>query len=228
MTAGEDAVALQGAAPSLRVRIIDATVRCIARWGVAKTTLDDVAREAGCSRATVYRAFPGGKDAVLTETAQHEVLGFVAEVVAEAARGSTLEETTVAAVHGAARRMHESEPLQYLLEHEPAVVLPYVTFDGIEPLLALSREALGPVLATHLDDPRSAAEVAEWLARLIVSYGLDDTGLHEEERARHLVRTFVLPGLEASTIDLVERIDLLSDPDLTTSDLTTSDLTTPT
>ena len=49
-------------------RIVDATTRCIARWGVAKTTLDDVAREASCSRATVYRLFPGGKDAVLEAT----------------------------------------------------------------------------------------------------------------------------------------------------------------
>ena len=30
---------------------------CIARVGLAKTTLDDVAREAGCARATVYRCF---------------------------------------------------------------------------------------------------------------------------------------------------------------------------
>ena len=40
-------------------RVLDATLTCIARVGVAKTTLDDVAREAGCSRATVYRYFPG-------------------------------------------------------------------------------------------------------------------------------------------------------------------------
>ena len=45
-------------------RIVDATLRCVGRWGLAKTTLDDVAREAGCSRATVYRLFPGGKDSL--------------------------------------------------------------------------------------------------------------------------------------------------------------------
>ena len=40
-------------------RILDAALACIARVGVGKTTLDDVAREAGCARATVYRCFPG-------------------------------------------------------------------------------------------------------------------------------------------------------------------------
>src|SRR4051794_15964085 len=40
-------------------RILDATLACISRVGLNKTTLDDVAREAGCSRATLYRYFPG-------------------------------------------------------------------------------------------------------------------------------------------------------------------------
>ena len=39
--------------------ILDATAACIARFGLGKTTLDDVAKAAGCSRATVYRLFPG-------------------------------------------------------------------------------------------------------------------------------------------------------------------------
>lgn len=38
-----------------RERIIDAAERCFERWGAAKTSIDDVANEAGMSRATVYR-----------------------------------------------------------------------------------------------------------------------------------------------------------------------------
>ena len=40
-------------------RIVEGALRVIARFGLAKLTLDDVAREAGCSRATLYRYFPG-------------------------------------------------------------------------------------------------------------------------------------------------------------------------
>src|SRR4051795_5041330 len=54
-------------------RVIDAALRCIARWGIGKTTLDDVAREASCSRATIYRLFPGGKDALLEDTPRLEL-----------------------------------------------------------------------------------------------------------------------------------------------------------
>ena len=60
--------------------------RCIARWGVAKTTLDDIAREAGVSRATVYRTLPGGKDRLLAVVLDHEVGRFFHEVDAEPRR----------------------------------------------------------------------------------------------------------------------------------------------
>jgi hypothetical protein len=43
-----------------RQRILEATYVCVARWGLAKTTVEDAAREAKVSRATVYRTFPGG------------------------------------------------------------------------------------------------------------------------------------------------------------------------
>jgi AcrR family transcriptional regulator len=42
-------------AEEARERLLDAAERCFLRWGPAKTTLDDIADEAGVSRATVYR-----------------------------------------------------------------------------------------------------------------------------------------------------------------------------
>jgi AcrR family transcriptional regulator len=61
-------------------RIVAATLRCISRWGVGKTSLDDVAREAGVSRATVYRLFPGGRDGLFEAVARHEIARFFAAV----------------------------------------------------------------------------------------------------------------------------------------------------
>ena len=49
-------------------------MRCVARYGVSKTTLDDVAKEAGCARATIYRYFPSRDDLVaacLTDRDEH-------------------------------------------------------------------------------------------------------------------------------------------------------------
>jgi AcrR family transcriptional regulator len=49
-----------------RQRILEATYVCVARWGLAKTTVEDAAREAKVSRATVYRTFPGGRDELIS------------------------------------------------------------------------------------------------------------------------------------------------------------------
>ena len=68
-------------------RILEAALRCIARWGMAKTTLDDVAREAGCSRATIYRAFPGGKQSVIHATGERELRRFLDDLSAKVGRG---------------------------------------------------------------------------------------------------------------------------------------------
>ncbi|MBV8950773.1 MAG: helix-turn-helix transcriptional regulator, partial [Actinobacteria bacterium] len=69
----------------VRTRILEATFACIAKFGLAKTTMDDAAREAGLSRATVYRYFPGGRDELVREVVAWEVARFflrLAEAVA--------------------------------------------------------------------------------------------------------------------------------------------------
>ena len=49
---------IDGTNDGIKERALIATCECIARLGFAKTTLDDVARAAQCSRATLYRYFP--------------------------------------------------------------------------------------------------------------------------------------------------------------------------
>ena len=45
--------------------ILDAADRMIGRYGLRKTTMEDVAREAGCSRGTVYGYFKSKQDLAL-------------------------------------------------------------------------------------------------------------------------------------------------------------------
>src|SRR5919109_3348151 len=70
-------------ADDVQRRLVAAGLACIARWGVGKTSLDDIAREAGVSRATVYRAVPGGKDRLLEIVLDHEAGRFFHELDAE-------------------------------------------------------------------------------------------------------------------------------------------------
>lgn len=43
---------------SVEDRIIDATVKCFQRYGINKTSMDDIAKAAKLSRPTIYRYFP--------------------------------------------------------------------------------------------------------------------------------------------------------------------------
>ena len=90
--------------------------------------------------------------------------------------------------------------LQYLLANEPEVVLPLVAFEGLEPLLAWSADFARHELAGRLD-PVLAGELGAWVARVIVSYGLEphpSFDLADTEVARWFVRTFLMPGLQAA------------------------------
>ncbi len=65
-------------------RVLDAALTCVGRVGLAKTTLDDVAREAGCARATVYRCF-ANKQQLLVALVGREVRALRDTVVSAAA-----------------------------------------------------------------------------------------------------------------------------------------------
>lgn len=182
---------------ALAERILAATLRCMARWGMAKTTLDDIAREAGCSRATVYRIFPGGKDVVFLSLAAHEIDAFFTNLAARVDVARTLEDVLVVAVVEASRTIAGHEAVQYLLEHEPEVILPHVAFDGLDPLLDWAADFGAAHLDRFLPD-REARELAEWVARVVVSYGLEPDerlDLTDTAVARRFVRDTFLPAL---------------------------------
>lgn len=181
-------------------RVREAALRCIARWGLAKTTLDDVAREAGISRATVYRLVPGGKDGLVEAVARAEVDRFFAGVAARMAEADTLEDVLVAGMSEAGRRIVGHPALKFLMAHEPEAVLPRLAFAKLDEVLDAAACVAAPYLERHLP-AADAARAAEWAARIVLSYactpGESHVDIADEASVRRLVRAFVLPGLLA-------------------------------
>jgi AcrR family transcriptional regulator len=107
-------------------RLLEAAYACVARWGMAKTTVEDVAREAGVSRATVYRRFPSGKDELLACVIEWEVLRFFNRM-ADAVQGSTtLVEVVERALVFAHHALEEHLVLQQVLRSEPQLLVPRI------------------------------------------------------------------------------------------------------
>ena len=50
----------------MRDKILDATERLLARYGYAKMTVEDIAREAGIGKGTIYLHFPSKEEVVLS------------------------------------------------------------------------------------------------------------------------------------------------------------------
>ena len=151
--------------PEVTEKVVDGALRAIARYGLAKLTVDDVAREAGISRATLYRYFPG--------------------------RGAVL-----AAVAGfGARAFVGHEALQHLLATEPGAVLPHLCFTGADTLLGVAADRIAPHLCRFMG-PLEARRTGEWLARIVLSYGLAPPPGPAETAVLSVVREFVIPAAE--------------------------------
>jgi AcrR family transcriptional regulator len=192
--------------PALRERILAAAYECIARHGLAKTTVEDVVKEAGVSRATVYRVFPGGKEALLRAAVAWEMgrfFGRLAEAVAGAPDFASLVEEGLGFAHRAVRN---HEVLQQVLVEEPDRLLPLLTTEQERPLRFitafllpyLERDAAAGRLVDGVDLPAAADFVARMILSLITSPGSAD--LDDPESVRHLVRTRLLAGIVAPAV----------------------------
>ncbi len=135
---------LERVAPQ-RVRIADAATQCVARRGVTKTTLDDVAREAGCSRATVYRTFPGGKEEVIAAVVDTEVARLFSSIAVAMGGADDLEDAVVAGIVATASAIEEHAALSYVLDKEPGVVLPHLCFAPMDRVIDTASRFHRPV-----------------------------------------------------------------------------------
>lgn len=192
------ATGVRSAAPpdALEQRILDAALELVARWGVTKTSVADVARTAGCGRATLYRVFPGGKHELFGALAQREMARYLHGIGEAVDRAGDLRSALAAAVLTATRRLGEHDAFQFLLEHEPGLLLPYLGFGQVDRLYELVADAIGPHLQRFLA-PDRAAWAAEWVARLLITFVFNPTegaDLADHRQATDLVSRYLVPA----------------------------------
>lgn len=182
-----------------RVRVVDATLACLARYGTAKTTVDDIAREAGLSRATIYRTFPGGRDEILAAVVDTEAARLFSALGARLGAASDLNEALVVGIVEASTRIRQHPALAYLVAHEPETILGHLAFEDSNRLMTAASRFAAPFLARWLR-PAEAGRVAEWATRIVLSYAISpspETDLCDPDQAARLVSMFVMPGVRA-------------------------------
>jgi AcrR family transcriptional regulator len=183
----------------LRSRLLDAAVRCIGRWGLAKTTLDDISREAGCSRASVYRAFPGGKESLVEALAAAEASKFFASLDRRILTAEALPDLLITGIAEALQLLHAHPALRFLAQYEPDRL-------GLAPGETGMSRVLDPAVeftASHLGRfirPDEVQGAAEWIVRMVLSYAMWPTPGGSPlalDRVADLVESFLLPPLRS-------------------------------
>ena len=152
-------------------RILDATKRCCERWGIEKVTVDDIASEAGVSRATLYRLFPGGKDVLFEAHRVRELDEFFTRMLAEVAGAESFEELLVRTLVTATLELRADEHLAIMLASEPGETLGQLTAAGVPRIIRVATSYLTPLVTPYLDDHQSA-QLIDVLARATISYFL--------------------------------------------------------
>ena len=182
---------------TVRDRILEGTYACVARYGMGKTTVEDVAREARVSRATVYRYFPGGKDQLIRETISWEVARFFTRLAVAVEGTPDFTELLVEALLFAHRAVEEHDVLQKVLQTEPERLLPQLNVDSDR-----IRGFIAAFLAPHipsdsLPPDTTVAEAADYVARMLLSFigAQGRWDLTDRDQVRELVRTELLAGL---------------------------------
>jgi len=179
---------------------MEATLTCIADGGMKGFTVEDVAREAGLSRATLYRYFPGGRDQLVSETVTWEVGRFfthLAEAIDDSPDFRTRVERGLAFAN---RSRRENRAFQQAMATDQGEI--QARLAGIAPIVVgVIRSYLEPLLAQEaLVEDVTPAEAADHLARLIGSLIVDEGSwdLGDPAQVRELVDRWLLAGIVTS------------------------------
>jgi AcrR family transcriptional regulator len=185
------------ARPEVEARAVAALLSCVARQGLRKTTLDDVAREAGCGRATLYRYF-ASKQALLSAAGHTEATRIVAALRDAAAATDTLEDAVVALLVTAGVELGAHPALRFVADFEPDWLLPHLAFAGGDRFLAAAADALAPAVERFVG-ANDATRAGEWIARVglcLLCSPVSPVALGDEASVRGYAREFIVPALD--------------------------------
>ncbi|MEM8619058.1 MAG: TetR/AcrR family transcriptional regulator [Actinomycetota bacterium] len=177
-------------------RVLDAVRSCCERWGIEKVTVDDIARESGVSRATLYRLFPGGKDVMFDALRVREIDEFFAELEGHLADAADLEGLLVRAITASTAALRDDEHLAIMMATEPGSIVSELTVEGLPRIISMAAESLMPYVEQFIP-VEQARPVIDLVVRLVISFFLSpspDLDLADPASAR----AYMTPLIDAA------------------------------
>lgn len=203
LTAPDPAVRAQPRqADEITSRIARAAQELFELVGIRRTTMEDIARQCGVGKATLYRRFPT-KEAVVDAVVFNEVQRYLDGNAVARSRGDTFEERLINGVVFTAEFLRDNALLNKLMSTEPETILRSLTVDA-GAIVDWASEASAALLATELFPETTPTEAqqrqlrtaGELQTRLVLSFVLTPhTTIDRSTPAalRTYVLDFILP-----------------------------------
>ncbi|NOX30840.1 MAG: TetR/AcrR family transcriptional regulator [Actinobacteria bacterium] len=153
---------------TVRERVLDGARVAAFKFSLQRLTVEDVGRECGVSRATIYRHFLGGREQIVADLVADELDRFLTHLAVAVDGIDDVARVLAVGLMSAREFLAQHELLQRILAIEPEIVLPYLTV-ATDRLLELIGGFLTPFVeqASRIDDVEATCE---YLARLFLSY----------------------------------------------------------
>lgn len=182
-------------------RILEAAESCFSRFGYQKTSMEDIAREAGISRRSVYRHFPD-KAILFSTVREARARVYLDEIVRQTALVSGLS-AQIEEVWLLTTRFLREDPIN-IANHpaDPDSLARAVTTEGRE-LLSMAMDVIIPLIehARESGEVRADLDVhraAEWIARMVFSLTATPSVTFDRDdpaQTTAFIRDFLVPGL---------------------------------
>ena len=183
----------------VRERLLDAAEGCLEQFGPQKTSMEDVARAAGMSRATVYRYFEN-RDALLLGVASRQASSLAADAISYLAQFNTISDWLVEGLLFTLREL-PSRPVFASLVTSLDSHASGNLFLGSTGLVQIGVNVLRPMFANAkeqglLRDDVDPEMLVEWLLRVLWTYlNAPSQVATDEEGMRKLFRMMLIPAV---------------------------------
>ncbi len=185
-----------------RERLIDAAEACFLRYGVMKTTIEDVAAFANVSRATVYRYF-AGRDELILGVLLRDGGRFLETLGHRLDAAQDLETAIVDGVVHTLAAVQQDENLALLFAPESAGLTTSIA-GASDALFGMTALFLRPYFEKGLADGTLRVgldldDAAEWTLRAILTLiTVDGPRRRTDGQLRRFLQTYLVPALIAA------------------------------
>jgi AcrR family transcriptional regulator len=180
-------------------RIIASAYQCFSNYGIAKTSMEDIAREAELSRPTVYKYFPN-KSEIVNQISMLEALKLNNEVRRRCTRQNSVVDTIIEATLIAARVSSKNVYVRRVME---SIFVPSISSDPAGPIHQINRGWWRRLIEEGVQHHELATDltldqIVSWLSlsQALLLVKLEAVRISDDE-LREFIRRFIVEPLLA-------------------------------